>query len=66
MAPEELDTRIIHNGTLHPLRTYQQVLDFTQDKLAIAFAQLSKGSQTDFDDASLHKNVRYSCCQSRG
>ncbi|GFV27681.1 hypothetical protein TNCV_4169061 [Trichonephila clavipes] len=38
------------NDTLNPLRTYQQVLDFTQDKLAIRTLNCQRAHQTDFDD----------------
>ncbi|GFW56900.1 hypothetical protein TNCV_161301 [Trichonephila clavipes] len=38
------------NDTLNPLRIYQQVLAFTQDKLAILTLNCQRAHQTDFDD----------------
>ncbi|GFV92977.1 hypothetical protein TNCV_1693701 [Trichonephila clavipes] len=50
-SSEELDTLVIRpNDTLNPLRTYQQVVEFTQDKLAIRTLNCQRAHQTDFDD----------------
>ncbi|GFT19806.1 hypothetical protein TNCV_4992681 [Trichonephila clavipes] len=38
------------NDTVIPPRTYQQVLDFTQDKLAILTLYSQRAHQTDFDN----------------
>ncbi|GFX60727.1 hypothetical protein TNCV_4977031 [Trichonephila clavipes] len=51
-SSEELDTLVVHPmvGTLNPLRAYQQVLDFTQDKLMIFSLNCQRAHQTNFDD----------------